>query len=159
MKKEMIEDFFNCRCNCKFHKPVTDIVVPLYLANRLMLEESEKICKKHGITNSELDVLRTLDLSEKALSPTELYEGMLFSSGGMTKILKRLELQGFIKRIPNKSDKRSTLVEITEKGVEISKNTIEEIISDKEKVFSCLDENEQEVMKKALKKVVTKLIS
>ncbi|RTR40304.1 MarR family transcriptional regulator [Shewanella canadensis] len=58
------------------------------------------------------------------LSPTELYQSMLFSSGGLTKVLSRLSQAGLIERYDNPEDKRSKLVQLTEKG----KLLVEEVL-------------------------------
>ena len=47
--------------------------------------------------HSHIDVLASLHFNGNALSPTELYDAMLFSSGGMTKVLKKLEEKGILK--------------------------------------------------------------
>ena len=53
------------------------------------------------------------------LSPSELYTDLEHSSGGMTKMLKRLEKLGLVKRAPAPDDGRSTLVALTDEGFEL----------------------------------------
>jgi DNA-binding MarR family transcriptional regulator len=53
------------------------------------------------------------------LSPSQLYTDLERSSGGMTKMLKRLENLGFVERPPDPDDGRSTLVELTPSGMEL----------------------------------------
>jgi len=48
-----------------------------------------------------------------AVAPINLYESLVFSSGGMTKLLKKLEDRNYISRVDNPIDKRSKLVRIT----------------------------------------------
>ena len=50
------------------------------------------------------------------LAPHQLYNALELSSGGMTKMLKRLEQLGLIKRAGDPGDKRSKLVRLTAKG-------------------------------------------
>ena len=49
---------------------------------------------------------------------------MLFSSGGLTKVLTRLEKEALIERCENPDDKRSKLVKLSQKG----KLLVEEIM-------------------------------
>ena len=51
------------------------------------------------------------------MSPTELSEIVLRSSGGMTQILDRLERAGLVARAPDPDDRRKVLVELTDEGL------------------------------------------
>jgi DNA-binding MarR family transcriptional regulator len=50
------------------------------------------------------------------LSPTDLMEATMLSSGGMTKRLDRLVAAGLVERRPDPADRRGTLVRLTRKG-------------------------------------------
>jgi DNA-binding MarR family transcriptional regulator len=56
-------------------------------------------------------------------SPSELYNVLERSSGGMTKMLKRLEGLGLVKRLPDPNDGRSSLVCLTNKGITMHEKT------------------------------------
>ncbi|WP_323662358.1 MarR family winged helix-turn-helix transcriptional regulator [Aliarcobacter butzleri] len=85
------------------------------------------------------------------------YDALIFSSGGMTKVLKKLQDRELIKRDSVKNDKRKNLVCLTPKGIEL----IEEIMDNKasmiEKTFSVLDKKEKENLKSILSKVLYSL--
>ena len=84
----------------------------LMLSQRLLTRIGNLLDEKYSLSNSELDVLAALRSSgdeEFKLTPTKLYEGLLFSSGGMTKVLKKLEKKEYIRRVDNEEDKRSKL--------------------------------------------------
>ncbi|MAD42741.1 MAG: MarR family transcriptional regulator [Arcobacter sp.] len=109
------------------------------------------------ISNSELDVLGSLKMSggdEFTLSPTKLYERLLFSSGGMTKVLKKLEAKTFIQRVSNPKDKRSKLVKLTLKGEKILDISLKAVIEEENKVFSNLNEEDRKVFKNLLVKTL-----
>ena len=53
------------------------------------------------------------------LSPSKLYSRLQKSSGGMTKILKRLEEQGLVERSPDPEDGRGSVVSLTKAGVDV----------------------------------------
>ncbi|MGE8720932.1 MarR family winged helix-turn-helix transcriptional regulator [Leptospira terpstrae] len=76
---------------------------------------------KLGLKLGEFDVLASLRRSGPPfrLNPTQLWQGMLLSSGAMTNRLDRLETAGYIERLPDPNDRRATLVSLTEKGLKL----------------------------------------
>ena len=52
-------------------------------------------------------------------TPSALYNVMERSSGGMTKIIKRLEAMGLVARLPDPDDGRGSLVRLTKRGINI----------------------------------------
>jgi DNA-binding MarR family transcriptional regulator len=71
-----------------------------------------------GLNEGEVNVLASLRRAGPPfeLTPTELYRGLLVSSGAMTNRLDRLEDAGLIRRIPDETDRRRTRVALTERG-------------------------------------------
>jgi len=53
------------------------------------------------------------------LNPSQLYSRLQRSSGGMTKILNRLEDQALVKRSPDPKDGRGSVVSLTKEGLDI----------------------------------------
>ena len=91
--------------------------------NRLALLFGDPIAKlmaKHGLERGEFDVLAALRRSGPPyeLFPTQLYRGLMLSSGGLTNRLKRLAAKGLAERRPDPNDGRSDLVRLTEAGRE-----------------------------------------
>lgn len=81
----------------------------------------EAVFARFGCDSGEFDVLASLRRAAPPyrLRPTELYESLMISSGGLTDRLTRLERRGFIARRPSQEDKRSIAVELTRKGLEL----------------------------------------
>ena len=52
------------------------------------------------------------------MTPTQLHNRLLITSGGMTGRIDRLEKRGLVRRLPDPEDRRSMLVELTETGLE-----------------------------------------
>ncbi|MCZ7631319.1 MAG: MarR family transcriptional regulator [Microthrixaceae bacterium] len=59
------------------------------------------------------------------LAPNELYTGLERSSGGMTKMLKRLADLGLVRRVNNPADKRSKLVRLTAAGKRVEEQVFD----------------------------------
>ena len=84
---------------------------------------------------------------------------MIFSSGGMTKILNKLELKKLIKRVDSQQDKRSRFVEITPKGARLAKEAFKEAVAFHLKTFGILDDEEKIFFEKILKKMFLAIMS
>jgi len=83
------------------------------------------------LTPSDYAVLSTLRRAGPPyqLSPSDLYTTLERSSGGMTKMLKRLEGLGLIERIPDPEDGRSTRVLLTGSGVALQEEVFNVFLS------------------------------
>lgn len=132
--------------------------IPFYMLHKKLYDKGEDvILKESNINQSELDVLAALYYVSDGsftLSPTQLYDVMLFSSGGMTKLLKKLEERNLVRRVDNNEDKRSKLVQITSIGKERTSKALKDIVAFEDKYFSKLDIKEQEMFKKLIYKML-----
>ena len=139
-------------------KETMQLSIPFFILHKRIHDNGENfILKEFDINQSELDVLSALYYEggdDFTMSPTSLYDFMLFSSGGMTKLLKKLENKHLITRIENKLDKRSKLVQITNLGIEITINALKNILSFEDEYFSKLNKKEQVIFKKLIYKML-----
>ncbi|MBM7791128.1 MarR family winged helix-turn-helix transcriptional regulator [Tenggerimyces flavus] len=79
---------------------------------------SKDVISDHGLTWAEFDVLATLRRSGPPyqLRPSALTRSLLFTSGGISNVLQRLEAAGLVERGEDSSDARSRWVQLTMKG-------------------------------------------
>lgn len=153
MKKKYLDNIYNNVL--KDDKAILGLSLPMVLIYKHLFHLKTSILEeKFNLTHSEMDVLASLNFNNKIMSPTDLYESTIFSSGGMTKLLKKLEDKGLITRIPCVKDKRSLLVQITKKGEQIVQEAMVIIVDKDNEIFGILDNQEKKVMEKALKKLV-----
>lgn len=135
----------------EIYNEVLPVVVPFYMFQQQLSKGIFKIQEgKYNITNSELDVMRCLYLSnndDNILSPTKIFEKLMFTSGAITKVLKKLEDKGYVTRVDNKYDKRSKLVKLSKKGCEVCKNALIDVFHHEEEAFSKLTKEELEQYK------------
>ncbi len=97
---------------------------PLALVGRVIvlaqhLERSvEEALEKHHLTLGQFDILATLRRNgpKGGLTPTQLLESVMLSSGGMTARLDMLTKHGLIYRKTDPKDRRKVVVELTAKG-------------------------------------------
>ncbi|MBB4933044.1 DNA-binding MarR family transcriptional regulator [Lipingzhangella halophila] len=73
-----------------------------------------------GLTRAEFDILATMRRADAPhrLTPSELSQGLLLSSGGTSNVLRRLTQAGLVERHGNAGDRRSSWVQLTDLGVE-----------------------------------------
>jgi DNA-binding MarR family transcriptional regulator len=132
--------------------------VPLALLRKYIFNKNNQALQaKYDLTLSEGDVLFSLYFNDKVLSPTNLYKATILTSGGMTKILKKLQDKKLISRVASNKDKRSMLVNIEPKGEQLIESSLKDIIEMNNKVFSVLEEEEKNTLEHLLKKLVYSL--
>lgn len=82
----------------------------------LLLDAFQHRClDEFGLRFIDFSVLRVLKLAGP-LSPGELAEITVRSTGGMTQIVDRLVSQGLVGRTPDAADRRKVVVDLTPKG-------------------------------------------
>ncbi|MBO0840673.1 MAG: MarR family transcriptional regulator [Sciscionella sp.] len=74
--------------------------------------------KPHGLTFARYEALVLLYFSRRGSLPMRVMgQRLQLHPTSVTNIVDRLEADGLVKRVPHPSDRRTTLVEITEKGL------------------------------------------
>lgn len=85
----------------------------------------EKVFKKYNLT--EAQVLVTLFVfSRRGINFKLLSEYMMNRQTTLTTIVDKLESKGILARIPDKQDRRNTLLELTEEGKTVIRNVVNE---------------------------------
>jgi DNA-binding MarR family transcriptional regulator len=107
-----------------------------------------------GLTVGEFDVLATLRRSGRPyqLSPTELFNTLMVSSGTMTHRIDRLEQAELVQRIPDLSDRRGTQIKLTDKGFDVIEKAVEAHVVNEHRILSGLSISEREVLTQLLRK-------
>jgi DNA-binding MarR family transcriptional regulator len=103
---------------------------PLEVVGRVIvlaqhLERSvETSLERHGLTLGQFDILATLRRNGKkgGLTPSQLLESVVLSSGGMTARLDALAEAGYVKRKTSEQDRRMVVIELTSKGRRVIDN-------------------------------------
>ena len=141
------------------YNDVIKIGIPLEMLHSIFIQSGNEALKEFDLLRSELDVLSSLYFSggnNYTLSPTQLYDRLLFSSGGMTKVLKRLEDKNFILRICNPNDKRSKLVKLNKKKENTILKAIKRSLIREEECLINLNKKEKDQLQKLLIKALLK---
>lgn len=114
---------------------------------------------RFGLQQGEFDVLATLRRSGTpyALTPTELYEATMVTSGAMTARLDRLEKAGLIQRARHPSDRRGVVVQLTAKGLELIDEALAAHVANEHRTLAGLTREDRETLAKLLEKLIGSL--
>ena len=78
--------------------------------------KDRKIAEQLNISTSELNCLKVFIEENIKISVKDLAERLNITSGGVTKIVGQLEVQGILRRDMDPEDRRGILVSLTSKG-------------------------------------------
>src|SRR5437763_1733154 len=87
----------------------------LQVTSRVLRELDRRLDEDHRLSVREIDVMINLGNAGR-LRMTELANAVLLSSGGLTRLVGRLEDRGFVRREPDPADARSFLASLTDDG-------------------------------------------
>ena len=98
-----------------------EVVLRILRAYHFIDQELVRGQVDYCVSPGEFGVLIELRLAGPPykLTPTQLHNRLLVTSGGMTGRIDRLEKRGLLCRLPDPGDRRSILVELTESGHEL----------------------------------------
>jgi DNA-binding MarR family transcriptional regulator len=139
------------------YSPAEEVMLRLYHAALRHTEELHRFLARFDLTTIEFVTLRVLrrEAPPHVMTPSALYETLVLSPGGMTKILKQLEAKGLVSRRADAADKRSTLVELTRKGeaaIEAAQSAVREL--DCALLDRTLNDREQQRLAQLLRKLL-----
>ena len=128
----------------------------LYRARDQLFDDLVRRLAPEGLLPADLDVLVALRTQPppRELTPTVLYRSLFLSSGGLTKILARLEGDGLIERPANPRDGRSRLVRLTEAGERRLDEVAVGVIEHEREFLAPLAPEEQRELTRLLAKLV-----
>ena len=115
----------------------------------------ETVYREHGLEPGWHDVLATLRRSgpDYRLRPSEFSGALMLTSSGTTKRLDRLEAAGLIARTPDPTDRRGTLITLTEAGHAALDRTIGPHLDNERDLIAALSPREQEQLAALLRKL------
>lgn len=127
--------------------------------SRILERQIEEVFATHGLQGGRFDVLAALVRAGKPnrLTPTELYNSLLISSGAITNRIDRLEADGLVERVPSGSDRRSTPVQLTAIGRKRLDAALREHLENEQRLIASLSPEERSVLSILLRSWLTSL--
>lgn len=107
----------------------------------------------------ELNVLATLRRSGPPyqLTPTELYRGLLISSGALTNRLDGLEASELITRTVDPDDRRRVQVALTDRGRELIDRAMDAHVASLDQVLAGIDDEQRDALEGLLRALLVPL--
>jgi DNA-binding MarR family transcriptional regulator len=137
-------------------KLATETLNPLVRLHRIAIRLADferDVVTPHGLGPSDARVLALLRRAGPPyrVSPSELYGKLGHSSGGMTKILKRLEEAKRIERVPDPNDGRGLLVGLTREGLALQGRVFAAFLTASRELFGSLSASKLREVDRALR--------
>lgn len=114
----------------------------------------------HELESWEFDVIATLlrNGPPHQLTPGELLESMMITSGAMTNRIQRLEDRGFVKRLKSPTDGRQVLVTLTDAGRAKADAALVDHAANEAAIISALTPRQQQQLTKLLRVLHTSVV-
>ncbi|SOY44349.1 Transcriptional regulator MarR family [Cupriavidus taiwanensis] len=122
-------------------------------ASQLISGEFHAIVQANGFTISDWRVLATLS-GGKSISIGELAQISVTKQPTVTRLLDRMEAQGYVKRIPHETDRRITLVRITPRGQKLTSDLIAQALVHEAEVLAPLGKKKADELRATLKLLI-----
>lgn len=114
---------------------IAAIAVPIHRIAEQLSVAVEQALRDHHLQRSAFEVLQSLLLAEGDLSPTDLHQALLVTSGGLTKILDRLQRAGLVHVRQDQQDKRRRLVSLTPAGAKTAREAERRVVEAERRVL------------------------
>lgn len=86
-------------------------------AQQIVLSRVDQALKPWGLTFSRYEVLVLLHFTRSGSLPLgKMGDRLMLHQASITNLVDRLEEQGFVRRVPHPTDRRTTLAELTDEG-------------------------------------------
>jgi DNA-binding MarR family transcriptional regulator len=90
----------------------------LYCTSRIETLLQSKLTADFNMSLARFDLLSQLERAANGLTMTELSRQMMVSNGATTSLVDRLAEDGLLQRAPHPSDRRTTIISLTDSGRE-----------------------------------------
>ena len=105
------------------------LMLHLHRAQGLAFAQARALWAGHGLTPAEFDVLATLRNAPppRELTPSQLQDFVMITSGGLTKVMRQLESRNLVVRTQPGSDQRVKPVRLTQSGKRLVEKAMAEL--------------------------------
>lgn len=122
----------------------------------LLGELDRRVRLTFGIPQAAATALAVIDGAEVPLTPSQVSDRVLIASATMTATLDLLERHGWIRRVANPDDRRSTLIEITTDGQAAADQLLPGIRTLEKSILSALTPGERDHLLDLLAKILAR---
>ena len=99
-------------------------------AQQIVLARVDEVLKPWGLTFSRYEVLVLLHFSRNGSLPLgKMGDRLMLHQASITNLVDRLEDQGYLRRVPHPTDRRTTLAELTDEGRALIGDATEAVVA------------------------------
>lgn len=145
-----------CACWEHGHLDAAATVIRLFRAREMLFANARTIVEQYELSVGEFEVLASLRKYGEPyeLTPSNICQANLVSSGGLTKVLNNLEERGYVSRKVNEQDQRSRVVKLTKQGQKLIEEALSAVLARHEKTLSnTLEKKERQELDRLLIKL------
>lgn len=135
------------------------VVVRIQALSKLLQQRTDQALKAHKLKHWEYDVLSVLRRQGEPfeLPVTEIADAALLTSGAMTTRIDGLEKRGLVRRLQSNEDRRSMLVRLTRRGIDVVDQAIDTRLADSTDVLSAIDGRERRQLAASLRSLILEI--
>lgn len=132
------------------------VVGRVLLLQETILRAVNAALAPHGLRYPDYAVLATLRVAGEPfrMSPSRLQATMLFTSGGVSNLLRRVESKGYVRRLADPADGRGVLVELTRQGFDLAESAMADHAAAERRLCAMLSAKEQETLAELLSRMI-----
>jgi DNA-binding MarR family transcriptional regulator len=115
-----------------------------------------EVFDRHGLSFGDWQLLAILRRagSPHQMNPTALYGQLVLSSGAVSNRLFRLEAAGLVQRLADPSDRRGTLVRLTQRGMRVCDQAHRDLLAHQEQLLGGISASERNQLSRLLRKLL-----
>ncbi|EGR2830452.1 MarR family transcriptional regulator [Vibrio cholerae] len=130
------------------------VVGRLRQTNGIWKTKLDQVFDGFGLSCIEFDILATIRRNDREITPTELYQTLMLSSGAISTRIEQLVQRGLVQRVASEQDRRSCKVTLTEQGIELVDQALNSHVDNMNRMLAVLTEQEQRQLEQLLKKIL-----
>lgn len=112
----------------RFESAAQEAFLNMLIVADHLREKLDKVCGKHGITHGQYNVLRILrGVYPEGHPRCEISARLLERAPDVTRMVDRLEKEGYVERDRSTEDRRLSITRITKKGLKLIEKLTPEI--------------------------------
>jgi len=114
--------------------------------------------RKHHATLIRFNVMAALYKNGGEMTPSEIAESVFREKNTITAVIKSLEAEGVVRRLPSPNDRRSIRVVITDKGWDVANRLTPIVQQLSREALSCIDRERLECLVETMRDIRESLL-
>lgn len=154
MLDRLVEDWSRERPDLDIaHK---QIVYAIFVLRSLFSRNADEILSEWKLNFTSYGVIATLRRRGEPyeMAPTDISEVLGLTTGGLSNMLRRLETLGYVRRIPNKADRRGVWVRLTANGRRVVDDAATVLTASEARHLQTLSQRDQEHLYRSLRSLI-----